>query len=89
MTTTLEHLEATEKREIEDRRYKGNHPTMFAQLMLNSHFSGSGPKSFGGHRRWPHITVNISLRADIPHSHTMTMIRELNEVLRRYGYTVE
>ena len=47
MKTTLEILEATEKREIEDRRYKGNHPTMFAQLMLNSHFSGSGPKSFG------------------------------------------
>jgi hypothetical protein len=89
MKTTLEYLEATEKREIEYRRYRGNHPTMFAQLRLHSHFSGSGLESFGGHRRWPHITVNISLPANIPHPYTMAMLQELEDVLKRYSYNAE
>ena len=89
MKTTIELLEATEERDMEHRRYRGIHPTAHADLELNSHYNGSGIKAFGGHKRWPHIGLSISLPADVPHSRTETLMRDLHQVLRNYGYNVE
>lgn len=41
------------------------------------HYSGSGPKAFGGARQWPHIAVHF----DIPPG----MVKERDEIVERFA----
>jgi len=57
-----------------------------AEIELREHINGSGPKFYGGARRWPALKVIISFKEDEKEETIDEMVADIKSVLLKYGY---